>query len=70
MERGYVANMANGHKCRKPMGPPCGMMDGSQRWIIVQYRWSEWLVNMQIQTRGNSHGGTQIEVDFKKWLGK
>ena len=49
------------------MGLPCKMMNGSKIWPTVQYGWSRWLVNMPIHTRGDAHGGTQIETTFMKW---
>ena len=46
------------------------MMDSGKRWPIMQYGWSGWLVNMPIPTMGDSHDGTQIEVNSRKLLEK
>ena len=64
MERGYVVNMDDKIKCTTLMGPPCGTMDDGKIWPTVQYGWSGGLVDMQIHTRGDSRGKTQIEVSL------
>ena len=60
-------NMDYGCKCRTLMVPPCGMMNGGQKWLVVRYGWSRWLVNMPIQTKGDSCGGMQIGVNSQKF---
>ena len=67
MEIGYVVNMDERNKCRTPMAPPCGTMDGGKIWPTMQYGWSRWLMNMPIHTRGDSHDGTQTGVNSEKW---
>ena len=67
MERDYLMNMVERNKCIELLGPPCGTMDGSKKWPTVQYGWSEWIVNMVIHTKGDSHDGTQIVVTYGKW---
>ena len=67
MERGHDVNMDERNKCKKIPGPPCGTMDGGNIWLIMQYGWIGWIVNMPIHTMGVSCDGTQIEVNFEKW---
>ena len=66
MKRGYVVDMDEKNKCRTLMGPAYRMMDGGKIWPTVQYKWSGWLMNMPIHTRGDSCNDTQIGVTFEK----
>ena len=44
------------------VGPPCGMVNGRKITLSLQYGWSGGIMNMQLPTRFDLRGGTQIEV--------